>query len=163
MKYPLDLSPNPLLEKIKPTADDLRQYIVLAGYVGETENEMVRLYERLDLRTYLEIPVKDIIWAEKLVPGLEASPTFLVINAAAKGERVTSAARRVEAGYLSGLLASHYLRAAARGATVQHGREGDSAEDSACDQAPFCAFPHGVSTCHASGVCVSDPVTPYPA
>jgi hypothetical protein len=161
MSDPHDLSVNPVLAKLKPTADDDRQFLVLTGYVGETTDGTVRLYENLDLRTYFEIPIKDIVWAEKLIPGLQASTTLLVIDAATQGTRVTSAARHVEAGYLRGLIASRYLRGAARGDSAVQGREGSADGATACDTAPFCAFPHGASNCHASGVCISDPVA-YP-
>ena len=164
MSDSMDLSQNPLLEKIKPTADDQRVFTVLTGYVDLEDNDTIRLYERLDLRTYLEIPVSEIVWAEKLVPGMQASPTLLVINGTAQARRVTSAARKVEAGYLSGLIASQYLSSAAKAGSAAGGSKGDPDGGSACEGlAPFCAVPHGISTCHASGVCISDPIRHGPA
>src|SRR3954467_330681 len=100
----LDLTTNPLFEAIKPQPDDQRKFLILIGYVAGTAKEIVTIYEDLDLSTYLEVPESAIIWAEKAIPGQESSPTKLVIEANAKVNRVTTAGRKVEAGYLSGLI-----------------------------------------------------------
>ena len=84
----LDLTTNPLFQKIQPQPDDHRKYLVLIGYVAGKANDLVTVYEDLDLCTYLEIPEKAIIWAEKAIPGQESSPTKLVIEASAKVNRL---------------------------------------------------------------------------
>ena len=106
MPNAVDLTTNPLFDRIKPQPDDQRKYFILIGYVAGTTKEIVTVYEDLDLSTYLEIPEPAIIWAEKAIPGQVSSPTKLVIEANAKVNRVTTAARKVEAGFLSGLIAS---------------------------------------------------------
>ena len=151
-----------MFQTIKPQPDDHRKYIILIGYVAGTTNENVIVYEDLDLCTYLEIPEKAIIWAEKAIPGQESSPTKLVIEGNAKVNRVMTASRKVEAGYLSGLIASSYLTKAVRGVTIDIQLDGQNAV-----AAPTCpgsvtslprALPVGTSNCHVSGFCVSDPI-----
>ena len=160
----LDLTTNPLLQKIKPQPDDHRKYLILLGYVGGTVNEIVTVYEDLDLCTYLEIPQSAIVWAEKAIPGQESSPTKLVIEATARVNRVTTAGRKVEAGYLSGLIASTYLTKAVRGVTIEMQIDGQTGvASSTCSgpvlNQPRAASTHGTSNCHVSGFCVSDPIS----
>jgi hypothetical protein len=158
----VDLTTNPLFQKIQPKPDDQRTFLVLIGYVAGITNEIVTVYEDLDLCTYLEIPEKAIIWAEKAIPGQESSPTKLVIEANTKVNRVTNAARKVEAGYLSGLIASKHLTKAVRGVTIEVQIDGQNVI-----AAPTCpghldiqthVVPLGTSHCFVSGFCVSDPI-----
>ncbi len=163
MPNPLDLSTNPLFETIKPQPDDQRKYLVLTGYVAGTNKKTVTVYEDLDLSTYLEIPESAIIWAEKAIPGQESSPTKLVIDSTAKVNRVTTTGRKVEAGYLSGLIASTYLTKAVRGVTIDVQIDGQTAVASPTCTGPVLNQPraastHGTSNCHVSGFCVSDPI-----
>jgi hypothetical protein len=158
----LDLTTNPLFETIKPQPDDQRKYLILIGYVAGTTKEIVTVYENLDLSTYLEIPQSAIVWAEKAIPGQDSSPTKLVIEATAKVDRVTTAARKVEAGYLSGLIASSYLTKAVRGVTIDLQIDGQTGVASSTCTGPVLnqprGFPVGTSNCHVSGFCVSDPI-----
>jgi hypothetical protein len=161
MPNPIDLTTNPLLEAIKPQPDDERKFLVLNGYVAGTTKEIVTVYEDLNLSTYLEIPLSAIIWAEKEIPGQESSPTKLVIEATAKVNRVTTAGRKVEAGYLSGLIASRYLTKAARGVTIDVQIDAQTGVASSSCTGPVLRQPRGstigTSNCHVSGFCVSDP------
>jgi hypothetical protein len=163
MPKPLDLTTNPLFEMIKPQPDDQRKYVVLIGYVAGTTKGIVTVYEDLDLSTYLEIPESAVIWAEKATPGQESSPTKLVIEATAKINRVTTAGRKVEAGYLSGLIASTHLSKAARGVTIDVHIDGQTSAATSCPgqvlNQPRAASGHGTSNCHVSGVCVSEPLS----
>jgi len=120
-----ELTTNPLLAKIAPQPDDQRQFIILIGYVlvdesSRGEHPTVRVYPGLDLRTYLEVQKGDVVWAEKAIPGQESSPTKLVINAAAKVNRATTT-KRVETGFLGGIIAASFLPTAASGACVKAG------------------------------------------
>ncbi len=117
-----DLTTNPLLAKLAPQPDDQRQFIILIGYVlvnpsSPGEQPTVRVYPQLDLRTYLEVPIRDVVWAEKAIPGQESSPTKLVINAAALVSRATTT-KRVETGFLGGIIAASLLPTAAAGSRV---------------------------------------------
>jgi hypothetical protein len=117
-----ELTTNPLLAKIAPQPDDQRQFIILIGYVlvdesSQGEDPTVRVYPELDLHTYLEVQIRDVVWAEKAIPGQESSPTMLVINAAAKVNRVTTT-KRVETEFLGGIIAASFLPTAASGAAV---------------------------------------------
>lgn len=158
----LELTTNPLFESLKPQADDQRKYLVLIGYVAGIVNEIVTVYESLDLCTYLEIPRAAIVWAEKAIPSQECSPTKLVIEATAKVNRVTTAARKIEAGFLSGLIASTFLTKAARGVTIDIQIDGQTAVAGPGCPGRFAhqthAEPLGTSHCFLSGFCVSDPV-----
>ncbi len=116
MSESLELTTNPVLAKIAPQPDDQRQFIILIGYVlvnesRRGEHPTVRVYPGLDLRTYLEVQRGDVVWAEKAIPGQESSPTKLVINAAAKVIRATT--KRVETGFLGGIIAASFLPTAA--------------------------------------------------
>jgi hypothetical protein len=160
----LDLTTNPLFQTIKPQPDDQRKYLILVGYVAGTINKIVTVYENLDLCTYLEIPQSAIVWAEKAIPGQESSPTKLVIEATAKVNRVTTAGREVEAGYLSGLIASTYLTKAVPGVTIDMQIDRQTGVASSTCSGPVLNQPralstHGTSNCHVSGVCVSDPIS----
>ena len=164
MPNPLDLTTNPLLETINPQPDDQRKFLVLIGYVAGTTKEIVTVYEDLDLSTYLEIPESAVIWAEKAIPGQESSPTKLVIEANAKVNRVTTAGRKVEAGYLSGMIASTYLTKAVRGVTIDVQVDGQTGVSTPTCTGPVVNLPralsgHGTSNCHVSGVCVSEPLS----
>ena len=163
MPNAVDLTTNPLFERIKPQPDDQRKYFILIGYVAGTTKEIVTVYEDLDLSTYLEIPESAIIWAEKAIPGQDSSPTKLVIEATAKVNRVTTTSRKVEAGFLSGLIASTYLTKAVRGVTIDVQIDGQTGvASSTCTgpvlNQPRAASTHGTSNCHVSGFCVSDPL-----
>jgi len=163
MPNPLELPTNPLFETIKPQPDDHRKYLVLTGYVAGTNKETVTVYEDLDLSTYLEIPESAIVWAEKAIPGQESSPTKLVIDATAKVNRITTSSRKVEAGYLSGLIASTYLAKAVRGVTIDVQIDGQTGvASSTCTgpvlNQPRAASSHGTSNCHVSGFGVSEPI-----
>ena len=123
MSESFELTTNSLLAKIEPKPDDQRQFVILIGYVlvdesSRGDNPAVRVYPELDLRTYLEIQIRDVVWAEKAIPGQESSPTKLVINAAAKVNRVTTTARSVETEFLGGIIADNYLPTAAAGVTI---------------------------------------------
>ncbi len=159
----LELSNNPLLEVIKPQRDDQRQFLVLMGYISATTHDTVTVYPELDLRTFLEIPRADIVWAEKAVPGQESSPTKLVINAAARVNRVTSA--KVEAGFLSGMITSTCLPTCASGVTVKVSVENEALVPASACPVPGPAQPTGkgtggTSNCKLTGVCVSDGAGP---
>jgi len=159
MNVLLELSNNPLLEAIKPQRDDQRQFLVLLGYISATTHDTVTVYPELDLRTFLELPRADIVWAEKAVPGQESSPTKLVINAAARVNRVTNA--KVEAGFLSGMIASTCLPTSAAGVTVKVSVEKDILTPASACPAPGPEQPTakgagGTSNCKLTGVCVSD-------
>jgi len=158
----LDLTTNPLFEAIKPQPDDQRKFLILIGYVAGTTKEIVTVYEDLDLSTYLEIPVSAIVWAEKAIPGQDSSPTKLVIEANARVNRVTTAARKVEAGFLSGLIASSYLTKAVRGVTIDLQIDAQTGVASSTCSGPIVNQPRalrlGTSNCHVSGFCVSDPI-----
>src|SRR5262245_58526009 len=114
-----DLHPNPLFDVIKPLVDDPRQFTVMTGYIAEVTQDLVKVYPTLDLSCYLEISRGDIVWAEKAVPGQKSSPTKLVIKGSASVRRTVIAARKVEEGYLSGMITSRNLAAAAPGVTVE--------------------------------------------
>jgi hypothetical protein len=160
----LELSRNPLLEKINPHPDDQRRFLVLVGYINSATKETVTVYPELDLRSYLEIPTDEIAWAEKAIPGQVSSPTKLVINAAAKVNRVTTKARHVEAGFLSGMIASTCLTTSASGATVKVVIENNPLTPTvACPPPPGQAVAKGsggTSNCRLTGVCISDPALP---
>lgn len=162
MSVLLELSINPLFEAIKPQPDDQRQFLVLPGYISATTEEKVTVYPELDLRSYLEIPRGEIIWAEKAIPGQESSPTKLVINATAKVTRVTTA-RQVEVGFLSGMIASTCLPSSAAGVTfsVSVGK-GAPTPTEPCPQSPGHAIPKGTggsSNCKVTGVCKTDGIS----
>ena len=147
-------------EVIKPQLDDQRQFLVLPGYISATTENTVTVYPELDLRSYLEIPRSEIIWAEKAIPGQESSPTKLVINATAKVNRVTTAARQVEVGFLSGMIASSCLPTSAAGVTfsVSVGK-GAPTPTEPCPQPPGYAVARGTggsSNCNVTGVCKTD-------
>ena len=160
----LELSNNPLFEAIKPQPDDQRQFLVLIGYISATiADDTVTVYPELDLRSYLEIPRDAIVWAEKAIPGQESSPTKLVINAAARVNRVTTAARKVEADFLGGMIASTCLPTSVAGVTVKVSVDADTLKS-----IPICPPQShavskgsgGTSNCKLTGVCVSDPAYP---
>jgi len=154
----LELSNNPLLEAIKPQPDDQRQFLVLLGYISATTPDTVSVYPDLDLRTYLQIPRGEIVWAEKAIPGQQSSPTKLVINAAAKVNRVTS--RNVEAVFLSGMIASSCLPTSAAGVSVKVLVEKEVVPTTpTCPGGPGQHISRGSgapSNCRLTGVCVSD-------
>lgn len=165
-----ELTTNSLLVKIAPQPDDQRRFIILIGYVladdsSQVENPTVRVYPDLDLCTYLEVQIRDVVWAEKAIPGQESSPTKLVLNAAAKVNRVTTAARHVETEFLGGRIAAGFLPTAAPGAPVNL----SSNQDDLTAQ-PDCHTPVPVPPVRAvahtgviqTGVCVADPpVNPF--
>lgn len=133
MSESFELTTNPLLAKLAPQPDDQRRYIILVGYVlvdgsSQGEHPTARVYAGLDLRTYLEVPVREVVWAEKAIPGQESSPTKLVINAAARVSRVTTT-KRVETDFLGGIIASSFLRAAASGTFINVGGDQDLVEN----------------------------------
>ena len=118
MSDSFELTTNPLLAKLAPQPDDQRRFIILIGYVlvdesSQGEHPAARVYLDLDLRTYLEVQIRDVVWAEQAIPGQESSPTKLVLDATAQVDRVTTAARRVETEFLSGIIAADYLPTAA--------------------------------------------------
>ncbi len=119
MNGSMDLSISPLFEAIQPKTDDQRKFLVLLGYIRATTDQTVTFYPDLDLRTYLEIPRGEIVWAEKAVPGQQASATKLVINANAQVRRVTTTARQVEVGFLSGMISSSCLPTSAAGLSLK--------------------------------------------
>ena len=107
MLKPGELKTNPLLTEIAPQPNDQRQFVILIGYVlidesSQGENTTARVYPVLDLRTYLEIRIDDLVYHEKAIPGQETSPTKLVMKPSAEVKRVTTTKRPVEAEFLSG-------------------------------------------------------------
>jgi hypothetical protein len=165
----LELTTNSLLAKIAPQPDDQRRFIVLVGYVlvdeaSKSDTPSVRVYLELDLRTYLEVQIGDVVWAEKAIPGQESSPTKLVINAAAKVNRVTTAARHVETEFLGGIIASSCLPTAASGSAVNVWINQDTVTATGCPPpggGVLSRTAGGNSACFHTGVCVSDPILPY--
>jgi hypothetical protein len=110
----VELSTNPVLAEIKPPIQpyDQRHYAIVVGYIGEMTAEFVQVYPQLDLRTYLNIPRKAIVFAEQVVPNQKSSPTKLVVHSSAKVDVVKVYVRSVEAGFLTGPIATSNLGAA---------------------------------------------------
>ncbi len=161
MHAPMDLSTSVLLDVIKPQPDDQREFLVLLSYIRAATDAIVTVYPGLDLRTYLEIPRHEIIWAEKAVPGQASSPTKLVIHAKAQVRRVTTIGQTVEAGFLSGMITSACLPGSAPGVTLNV-----SVENEAINPIPQCPGPRGTqahgataagsSTLRVTGACIDD-------
>jgi hypothetical protein len=163
MNVVLELSSNPLLEAIRPRSDDQRQFLVLQGYISSATPETVTVYPELDLRSFLEIPRGEIVWAEQAIPGQVSSPTKLVINAAAAVKRVTSST--VEAGFLSGMITSSCLATSAAGVSVKVEVENEAAGHGGTTcPGPVLSRPGartgGTSNCKLTGVCISDGAVP---
>jgi hypothetical protein len=162
----LDLSNNPLFDVLKPKPDDQRRFLILVGYISATAGDTVTVYPNLDLTSYLEIPRSEIAWAEKAIPGQECSPTKLVINGDAKVNRVTTAARRVEAGFLSGMITARSLPTSAGGVTINVSVD-ESTTFSAGSTCPTTGHATSKgsgpsSACRFTGLCVSDLAYPTP-
>jgi hypothetical protein len=156
MITPGELKTNPLLTKIAPQPNDQRQFVILVGYVlidesSQAENKIARVYPVLDLRTYLEIRINDLVYHEQTIPGQETSPTKLVMKPSAKVKRVTTTVRPVEAEFLSGSIAARYLPTAASGASANITIDQDT-------YTPYCKGPpvhgHPSTAVWQSGVCV---------
>ncbi len=162
MNISMDLSSSPLLDVIKPQPDDQRHFLILLGYIKAATDQIVTVYPELDLSTYIEIPRGEIVWAEKAVPNLVSSPTKLVINAAAPVKRITTVGRKVEAGFLSGIIASTCLPTSAAGVSIKVSVDKDlTVEHPQCpgQSGPVTNKVGASSNCRVTGLCISDGIT----
>jgi hypothetical protein len=155
----MDLTVHPAIKKIKPKPHDEREYFVLTGYVGETEDGIVRVYPTLDLGTFYEIPLTAIVCSEKAVADQTLSRTILIVQCTPSVKLVTVSVRKVEAGFLSGSIAEENLG----NATSQTARSYYTLPASAGN----CVYPEGktkpgspfpTSRCWKNGACASDGV-----
>lgn len=164
MNVSMDLSSSPLLDAIMPQPDDQRRFLILLGYIKASTDQIVTVYPELDLSTYIEIPRGEIVWAEKAVPGLVSSPTKLVINAATPVKRITTTGRKVEVGFLSGMIASSCLPTSVAGVSINVSVDKDlTPEHPQCPGQSGGATSKGTggasSNCKLTGVCISDGMT----
>jgi len=109
---------HPIIEKLRPESHDHRTHVVLVGYIGKVTDDFIQVYPTLDLSVYYRIPEprKHLISQEPALPGVESSPTRLVVDGSTKVHLVQS--RSIEASYLSGLIASGHLPGTTGGPSV---------------------------------------------
>jgi hypothetical protein len=158
-EVPMDLTVHPVLQKIKPKPCDEREFFVLTGYVGDTEDDIVRVYPTLNLGTYYEIPEDSIVAAEKVDPNQKLSRTILIVECNPRVKLVTLSVRNVEAGFLSGSITEANLGSAISQTARSYYASPVSAGNCVNPEAktnPGSPFP--TSRCWKNGVCASDGV-----
>jgi hypothetical protein len=69
-----DTPAHPLLAKLANFPNHPRT-VVLRGYLGESGGEFVRLYRKLDMRSYVDVPTRDILYVEPPDPSNLFRPT----------------------------------------------------------------------------------------
>lgn len=156
-----DLSISPLIPLLQAQPADSRAAVVLHGYIGDVADGVVTVYPALDLSWYWLIPEASILWAEKAVPGLQSSPTRLVVDARARIETLFATTFQSEAWFLTGGISEANLAAAkSESAGMDKFLSGMYCPG---DQVQLCASPPGAQTgCWRSGACVSRPPAPRP-
>ncbi len=97
----VDLTPHPILDlimnKVKPG-----EVIVVTGYLGAPDNNVIRIYLDLSLSAYLEVQADKVLYAEKFDPSDETKPTKILVASDAPLKLV----RTVEASFVKGLIVS---------------------------------------------------------
>ncbi len=155
----IELPVHPLIAKLDPKPDDERHFVTILGYIGPAPRKgVISLYPNLDLRSYLEIPVAEILFAEPAEPGLDSSPTKLIVNAEADMVHVDHSRSRIAVGFVAGPIAEANLRQAAPShnstlsdpSTLNLSARG-------CESIMIKPRPHPVSRCLVNGACVSAP------
>jgi hypothetical protein len=152
----VSLTVNPLIEMIDPQPDDQRSFTIMIGYIGEVTDTNVRVYPKLDLRHYVNIPKDGIKAVEKVFPDQETSPSKIVIDASAKVDLV----RNIEAGFLFGPIVDVNLGLAGAGAGAGVGLKRRPGGPATID--PCGPIPDGgglpPSTCNHPHACASDAI-----
>jgi hypothetical protein len=151
-----DLRVHPLIAQLNPQPGDQRRFVILTGFIGEETDGLVRVYPGLDLGTYYEIPIDDIVYAESADPDQAARPTGIVLKASAQVRVVQVSNRTIEAGFLSGAIAEANLGAALRSMDGQI-QDSDQArpEELTSPTGPVLPKPPPTS-CLFAGKCICD-------
>jgi hypothetical protein len=98
-----------LIRALDPQPCDQRNFVFLQGYVGEVTEEWVRIYPKLDLRTYFNVPRKEIKFTELVDPDRPSSQVRLVVESTVQIDVVKHGCQTFDAGYLSGAIAATHL------------------------------------------------------
>jgi len=150
---------HPLLAKLNPRPDDERRFVTIYGYIGPaTRDGIICLYPSLDLRSHLEIPVAEILFAEPAEPGLYSSPTKLIVDAEADMVHVQHSRSRIAVGFVTGPIADANLKQAAPSHNTSPAESLEfTLTARGCESIMIKPKPQPVSRCVVNGACVSAP------
>ena len=90
------ITPNPLIEQMLRASSEGEEIVELRGYVGPSTPDTVRLYEKLSMARYFEIPRSAIVCAS-----YEGDPTTSPVRLHIRGSATIVWARSLTAGTAS--------------------------------------------------------------
>jgi hypothetical protein len=108
-----NLSPHPLVTKLRGDSDTPPSLVALTGYFGPSKKaDSIRLYPSLDFQSYFEIPKAAIVATTPVDADDADSPTVVHVKAGTPVDSVQTSTQPVES-YLQGGITGGYLGAIA--------------------------------------------------
>ena len=97
----VELKVNPILANLEIEEDDQRELVIIYGFIGRVSDDKIRFYQGLDLGSYFEISLDQIVYAEPLNNTEDSSMTKLVVFADADLKYYKSSSGIIKAGQFS--------------------------------------------------------------